>query len=271
MRPSLLSSVLSLILCPLLIAQETAPAPPSPVPGGAASQPRIPAGTALSEPTAVAAGPLPEQLLIPQNRIVQLITLDPVSTATETVGSTIRLAVGRDFTLGGVTMLRYGTVVNGTVTRVSRGVAGKKRAQLEIRVDSIPLGKDLSLKLDEHWTEPWREKIRKAGLWVLGGPIVVLASPFLIALALEDQKDKPTGEDIVYRACTVRPFFVASDILISVPNLDPASAGTVVPLQDLCPKTRRTRCNGLELRPSPSAQCSSRGPAPYQPKPASAP
>jgi hypothetical protein len=226
---SVLSSGVCLILCPLLVAQETAPiAPPQPL-AKAASQ-GLPFQTPLYKPSPVATGPLPDKLMISHGRIVGLYTLDPISSATATVGSTIRLAAVQDLVLGGVTIVHKGTIVTGTITSVRRGVAGKTEARLEIRASNIPLGKALRLKLEDQPRKTHGEKAREARLWVLGAPIVVLASPLLIAMALEDRKPKPTGEDIVYEACTFRPFYVASDMIVPISALDPVVAGVAAPL-----------------------------------------
>ena len=192
--------------------------------------------------------------------MIGFYTLDPISSATAAVGSTVRLALAKDFAPGGVTMLRAGTIVPGTVTQVRRGVAGKTSAQLEISAGGIPLGKNLSLILDTRMKTPGKQIAREAGFWILGAPLVVLALPLLIAVAVGDKKQKPTGGDLVYEACTYRLYYVASDTMVQVSSLDLGAlgaAGTAAAGQSACPRKRPALCGGSMPPQSPGSQCSS--------------
>jgi hypothetical protein len=269
---SILQSVVCLLLCPLLGAQQTAsavlPSAPETI-----SQPAVPAQTTVSGAAPAITGQPPERILVPRGTLIGFYTLDPVSSATAAVGSTVRLVLAKNFAPGGVTMLRAGTVVPGTVTQVRRGVAGKTSAQLEISVGGIPLGKNLTLKLDTQMKTPGKQIAREASFWILGAPLVVLALPLIIAMAVGDKKQKPTGGDLVYEACTYRLYFVASDTMIQVSSVDLAAlsaASVSASGQSACPKTRPTACDGSTPTQLPGSQCSS-SPQPPDFQPTSVP
>ena len=114
---SMLQSVLCLILCPLLAAQQAASSGQGPaVPG--------------SLPTAQSEG---ATITLPRGTIVPLFPLETVSSATAQVGQAIRFAVSADVVVNGTVVIPKDTPVSGVVTHARKAVPGRRDGRIEVK------------------------------------------------------------------------------------------------------------------------------------------
>lgn len=125
---SLLQSLLCLILCPLLAAQQI-------VQEGSPSH---------------ASQPLPERasLTLSPDTEFTLVVPGPVRFSKTKVGSVVQFVVDRDVVLGGVTVIHAGVPVAGVADQIKRGSRVRHRvAEMEIRVTEMVSGKPIELHL----------------------------------------------------------------------------------------------------------------------------
>jgi hypothetical protein len=124
----LLQSTLCLILCPLVAAQQVAP-------------PAAPTD---------ALHPIPEFVTIPKGTKIELVLLDPLSSATNKRGDSIRFAVAEDVIVNGIVAIPAGTPVAGIVTAVKKMIPRQSSGHIYFRPVSINLaGHNILLLSDE--------------------------------------------------------------------------------------------------------------------------
>jgi len=103
----------------------------------------------------------PEFVTIPKNTAVELSALELVSSATATVGTPVHFVVVHDVVVEGVIVLRAGTRLTATVTRVKRGVPKHNNGKLEIELQDVEIGKSARLSLSMRPPRlPKRAKVR---------------------------------------------------------------------------------------------------------------
>jgi hypothetical protein len=135
MSRKLLQSVLCLLLCPLLAAQQV--------------QAQAPQDDQLSAPPlAVTTFAQPAYTVGPDASIIRLEAAEGATFAKEKIGASFRFVVDHDVELGTVTMLRAGTPVTGTIIAVKRGSARKHRGgQLDLQLSDVVDGNQVVVRL----------------------------------------------------------------------------------------------------------------------------
>ena len=135
MSRKLLQSVLCLLLCPLLAAQQV--------------QAQAPQDDQLSAPPlAVTTFAQPAYTVGPDASIIRLEAAEGATFAKEKIGASFRFVVDHDVELGTVTMLRAGTPVTGTIIAVKRGSARKHRGgQLDLQLSDVADGNRVMVRL----------------------------------------------------------------------------------------------------------------------------
>jgi hypothetical protein len=185
----LLQSALCLILCPLLAAQQisspAAPfdAPQSSTPALETAAPHLP----------------PEFVNIPKDTQIELISLEAVSSATATKGQLVRLAVAKGVLVKGLVVIPRGTLATGVVSRLTKGVPGKRDGFLQVTPSVLFLNNGTTIKLHENdWIDtdfgpPWF-------MYTFLGAIFL---PILILANLDESKEKKQalGKDVAIHEC----------------------------------------------------------------------
>jgi hypothetical protein len=176
---SMLQAVLCLILCPLLVAQQVA-----------GEAPQREASQRLSQATAAAPAPI-ALTGIPEDTKIGLTVLDSVSPETAKAGSYVLLAVARNVVVNGVTVLRAGTCMTGTITCEKNGSHAMNRdGNLTIRAWELQSGRKIRLRVkglrsENAYAMNGRGSETKSCIWLLTGiGLVVLA---LIAISADSK------------------------------------------------------------------------------------
>jgi hypothetical protein len=235
MNRGLLQSILSLILCPLLVAQQAAP----PAASADAPQPSRPA------PATNAFRPLPEFVTIPRGTKIELVMLDSLSSATNKRGDTIRFAVAEDVIVDGIVAIHAGTPVTGIVTAVKKMIPHKSSGQICFRTMSIDIAGHKSVLLTyDPLLEDWGLFIVAVVVMVVTAPIVIAAVIALLPIALPIKavksiiKKRADGagnnakvtDDMKIPACKAQTAYLKSAIRIRVAELAASSLGTAADL-----------------------------------------
>jgi hypothetical protein len=127
-------SMLCLILCPLLVAQQAT---------GNAQSPTAP-------DLASATNPKVATITLPRKTVVQLALQETVSSATAKKGQTVRLAVKEDVVVNGTVVILRGSPASGQVTSVRKAVHGKVDGSIRIQPISLTLPDGSSIQLREY-------------------------------------------------------------------------------------------------------------------------
>jgi hypothetical protein len=187
---SALSSGVCLILCPLLVAQETAPIASPQAPAQAASQ---------QTPAAL----LPGSAVVARGVQVKFVLLDSVSSATATKGQPVHFAVAEDVLVDGRVAIPRGTPANGVVKHVRKGVPGEHDSYLELEPREIVLANGSRIKFAAY--PPGEDSCGDFGpcaafvvfLIVLSPllvPLVLISTPRLIAHGIRERKKSTSGK-----------------------------------------------------------------------------
>ena len=135
MHRSLLHAVVCSSFCPLLAVQQIRAQAPQ---DSQLSVPPLPV-TIFAQP-AYAVGP--------DASIIRLEAAEGATFAKEKVGASFRFVVDHDVELGGVTLLRAGEPMTGTVTAVKRGSARRHRGgQLDVQLSDVVDGNQVVVRL----------------------------------------------------------------------------------------------------------------------------
>lgn len=152
---------------------------------------------------------------IPKDTKIELVSLERVSSKTAVRGASVRFAVARDVAIGGVLLLPAGTPVSGTITKVVRGVAGKRPGFLRIRVREIALPGNSLIRLtnsDPKYREIQSDRLKEGStntLETIGG-IALLPLELPMAIAMSSGGDsKPAGNDALLPRCFPAEYWVA--------------------------------------------------------------
>jgi hypothetical protein len=132
MMRRLLQSALCFVLCPLLVAQQTASSEQSPTAPDLAS----------------AAKPKVATITLPRKTVVELALLETVSSATAQKGQAVRLVVKKDVVVNGTVVIPRGTPASRQVTSVHKAVLGKTDGSIQIKPISLtpPDGSSIVLR-----------------------------------------------------------------------------------------------------------------------------
>ena len=220
MLKKLLRLVLAIVLCALL-----------------ATQPVF--AQAASDATTIPSRPTIELPLSSVSRGVEVhfILLDSVSSATAAAGQTVHFAVAVDVMDKGLILIPRGTPATGVVSRVTKGIPGKRNGYVAVEPREIRLtnqaGAKSSVKLMRN--APGEDDCGDMGpcaalvtFFVLLSPLIaaliVVESPFLVFYAIKEShhhKLTPpavTGEDEQLQPCAVESAYIRSKMAVIHPQ-----------------------------------------------------
>ena len=169
----LLQSAFCVCLSPLLVAQEVASS-----------------GSAAGQTTS-------NSVTIPRETEIGFVTLEPVSSATATKHQPVRLAVEKDVAIKGVIAIPKGTLAVGEVSRLTRGVPGKRDGSIRVIPAALVLAGGTQLKLKENrWGEDDCGDMGPCwALFIFTAPLLPLILISKAGDANGDSEDRPKGED----------------------------------------------------------------------------
>jgi hypothetical protein len=177
---------------------------------------------------------------IPKDTKIELVSLERVSSQNAIRGATVRFAVARDVAIGGVLLLPAGTPVSGIVTKVDRGVAGKRAGSLRVRIREIAVAENSHIRLtnsDPKYRQSRSDRLKEGSINTLETIGAVALLPLLLPMAIgmsSGGDSKPDGRDAVLPRCWSAEYWVAVSSPVEIsPTLKtsgPASAAA----QDGC-------------------------------------
>jgi len=198
---------------------------------------------------------------VPRDTEVEMIMLEPVSSATATKGQRVRLAVAKDVAIDGHTVIPRGTPGTGVVARLQKGVPGNKDGYIVVRPLALTLADGTSVKLKEYPTG--EDACGDMGpCWafyifvVVISPLVIAVLPVVAVVALlhrdranvktKYQREKPVGKDetlAVFSPLTMESYVARPVTLRAVGHSGPELSSEILQ----CPKTQ----NDPVPRPGP--------------------
>jgi hypothetical protein len=217
----MLQSALCLFLSPLLVAQQTAQPAQQTTEGPASST------------AANASGTPSEFITLPKNAGIDVVSLDPVSSASTKAGSQIRLRVSHDVVVRNVTVIRAGTLLTGTVTKVIAGSRKNHRnGQIKIRIDRLELAHGQSVRFTGKTPQErlaQKEDRKDAAKIPFALPLIPIFLPWFVAMTIgmwgEGGKDsKPTGNDVGMPKCFSFTAYTTGRLKVHIADLYPADA-----------------------------------------------
>jgi hypothetical protein len=179
--PSALASGVCLILCPLLVAQETAPIALPQAPAQTAPQQATSAPASLSGDNSLATH-LRGTAIVAKSVAVKFVLLDSVSSATAAKGQPVHFAVAEDVSVDGHVAIPRGTPANGVVTHIRKGVPGEHDGSLTLEPREILLANGSRIKFGAY--PPGEDACGDFGPCLAFGVFVVVISPLLVSLLL---------------------------------------------------------------------------------------
>jgi hypothetical protein len=209
----LLQSVLCVTLCPLLVAQQaTTGSQQQPVP-----QPHHPA--AATTPAQ------PQTIRIPKDTEIELVALEPVSSATATKGQLVRLAVAKDLMVNGLAVIPRGALATGSVTGLHKAAPGKKDGSIRVSRITLTLGDGRRVKLKDCPSagEDCGDIAPRWELWTIFLPFTVLARSQDATENRHETTRKPQGKGETIDACYPLYGFVRSLIVLRAIDLQIAA------------------------------------------------
>jgi hypothetical protein len=238
-----LQSALCLLLSPLLAAQHVAQTAAS----SSSPQPGAPAATSLP-----ATPPVPEAITIPKGTAIGLIELETASSATASKGDPVRYVVAEDIVVDGVTAIRAGTPVTGTVTKAKKSSTHHQEGELEIAVRELALDSQIRLRLTDQPPKSPAEQsaenselVKGVLLGIVLAPVwiallaieVTVSAPFAIAGVIDDlrqQSASPQWTDVTLAQCSTRMVYVSSETTIPRANLAAQANAPAAPEDSPC-------------------------------------
>jgi hypothetical protein len=187
----LLSSVVCLVLAPILVAQQAA---------------------------------APGAITVPKDTRIEIVALDRITSESAMTGSEVRFAISKDVVVDGRTVLPAGTPVTGILTKVVKAKSPKQVGKLQVRIRAVAVGNNWKLPLtssDPSSRETPREKFNDGAintLEVIGG-IVLLPLELPMAIAIN-----PGGRgigrpaDAVLPRCYGESYWVRADTILDHSN-----------------------------------------------------
>ena len=220
----MLQAILCILLCPLLVAQQF---PAATVTSDAPQ-------TLVPDPVSTASGSVPEFVAIPKGTRIELILLDPVSSAECRRRSGIHFAVWKDVVVDGITAIPAGTLVAGTVTRAKQAIPNKRDGSLDFRPKDVEVTQHRKLRLTNSPPRPpksWayrRDQVDQTLRMIVTAPLWLPRLPFDLAGWKQEGRNEhpqpPRGKDVEFHACYVEHYwFTRAAVTIRVAAL-PAAA-----------------------------------------------
>ncbi len=174
------------------------------------------------------APPLPDVVTVPKGTRIDLVLLDPVSSAQSVRGETIHYGVVNDVIVSGVTVIHRGTIVEGTVTEVTRAIAHKKDGNINFHPETIAIGNQKRIALSDRPPMPpmtaVQRKMRRDNLVraILLAPIEIAVFPLwftVMAIGMSGEGGPPEGRDVAVEPGRQRPYFAKSTLSLRVADL----------------------------------------------------
>ena len=151
---------------------------------------------------------------IPKDTKIKLVSLERVSSKTAVRGTSVSFAIAEDVSIGGVLLLPAGTPVSGIVTKVVRGVAGKRPGFLRIRIREIAVAGNSPIRLtnsDPQYRQSRSDRFKEGSINTLEtiGAVVLLPVELPIAIGMSaGDNSKPAGNDAVLPRCWSAEYWV---------------------------------------------------------------
>ena len=127
----------------------------------------------------------------------------------------VSFAIAEDVSIGGVLLLPAGTPVSGIVTKVVRGVAGKRPGLLRIRIREIAVAGNSPIRLtnsDPEYRQSRSDRFNEGSINTLEtiGAVVLLPLELPMAIGMSSgDNSKPAGNDAVLPRCWSAEYWVA--------------------------------------------------------------
>ncbi len=189
---STLQSALCLCLASMLVAQQTAVAQSAKSPQQSA---------------------IPDVVIIPKGTRIELASLENVSSATAKENSVVRFALAKDLVVNEVTLLYAGTLVEGKVSHVRRGVPHRQWGTLTITIKKIQIGTHSHLRLTSRNPEPSGSKVDEYAMCALVFPLCIA----MIIAFIPGSREKPPADagQALLPPCVKSTFWTGSTFKIS--------------------------------------------------------
>jgi hypothetical protein len=219
--------------CVSCAAGQALPDKPSPVPLPDPAWVRL--QSLVNEPSKM---PQAQPFAVPKGTSIVLISLDWISSQTETLGTKVRFVVVRDVVINGTVIVPAGHEVNGVVTRVKGWSAPESQTgKLTIRINPIAIG-NTRLRLTSSEPDPGNvfQKTRDA---VYGTGLCVIFLPLCVAIkamAHSDSRDERGSASL--RSCVPMEFWVKSSTTIPATQISQAPPDQMTGASSACPNLK---------------------------------
>ncbi len=238
----IVQSVICICLSPLLVAQQVAQQAEKQAPGSAAPGPATASSGASSG-----------FITVTKATGIEVVAIDPVSSATAAVGSKIRFRVNKNVVVQNVPVFRAGTLLTGTIQKVTKGSKKRHRnGKVTVRMDSLILrsgqnirftGSSPSQQLERNLQ---RKEERKSTtkillLFPLWAPMLPLLA--LMAIGMWGEGGKPDGDELVLEPCFRVWVYTSAAITIPLGGLPIRNTSLEEEDTDACPSSWDIRTN----------------------------
>jgi hypothetical protein len=222
----MLQAILCIILCPLLVSQQI-------------SQPANQhASNQSASNAAIASAPSsPDSITLAKDTPIELVSLDPIDSATAKAGDKIRFRLIRNVIVQNVTVIPAGTLFAGTIMKAVAGEKHHRDGLVKLRIDPYRLGPGQAIRLTgQSWADRDRNrKDRKAAIDGTAFMILTFPSSLIFRSALDAGGGKPIGNELRLPQCFWINAYSASEVQIPFVNLSRTNALPVDKSPSVCP------------------------------------
>jgi hypothetical protein len=197
----MLQSVLCMILSPLLAAQQ------------------VTQSSALdtSAQNAISSNSSPTFVTLTKGTEIKLISLDAISSATTKAGTNIRFRVDQDVVVQSMTVIRAGTLLTGTITKVVAGSRKRHRdGQIRLHIDNLHMAGGQTIRFTG--LSPSAQFERKQNRKFAAKDLLWLP------LAMRDEGGTPEGNDIQLPQCFQASAYTARQVKVRTADLNQGAA-----------------------------------------------
>jgi hypothetical protein len=197
--------------------------------------------TAIAQQSVIQNNPEPptqaDTVTISREVKIEFFLLESVSSSTAENGQVVRLAVANDVSTNGVIVIPKGTLAEGKVTHVHKGIPGKHDGQIAIEATSLLLSSGQRLRLRKY--PPGEDDCGDMGpcvvLAIVVAPLAIMAlavyaviSPIALADYIRNRerspKIYPAGAEMTLQPCQRVNAYLSKKVAIQPSGLTPASA-----------------------------------------------
>ena len=199
--------------------------------------------TAIAQQSVIQNNPEPptqaDTVTISREIEIEFFLLESVSSSTAEKGQIVRLAVANDVSANGVVAIPKGTLAEGKVTHVSKGISGKHDGQITVEATSVLLSNGQRLRLRQY--PPGEDDCGDMGpcvvLAIVVAPVAIVAlavyaviSPIALADYIRNRKPSPkvhpAGTQITLQPCQRVDAYLSKNITIQPSSLPHGSASS---------------------------------------------